>query len=184
MARAQVSDFLQNMRFFVDVVVGGPSTTPLTPAALNTSTGFMSCSVPDIQVDTHTYREGHYIYERKYPGIPTMNGDISLTRGVTRGDSSFWYWLRMIIEGSGEYRADLDIKHFHRDHSLVRAYGDAGQSNLTEINKALPGRTYHVFEAYPNQHKIASDLDATNGDVSIMELNLSYEHFEVEEHSA
>jgi phage tail-like protein len=129
------------------------------------------------------------IYTRKYPGNPSMS-DITLSRGVARGDGTFWRWLRLIMEGAdagpaNEYRADIDIQHFHRDSSLVRAApASGGQANKTDLNIDSPARTYHIKEAFAIRHKVAGDLDATASEISIMELDLSYEHFEVEEHAA
>lgn len=179
MARAQATDFIHSMRFHVDAVgVGGTArlVVPGRPQA-----GFSAVTTPEATVEAVEYKEGNTVYTKKYPGNPTMS-DITLTRGVTRGDSSFWEWLRVVMEGSGEYRADLDIKHFHRDNALVRAQPAAGdQPNLTNIATDVPGRIYHVREAFPIRHKVAADLDATASEISIMEMDLAYEYFEVEE---
>jgi hypothetical protein len=52
------------------------------------------------------------------------------------------------------------------------------------LNLEKPARIYHVREAFPTNHKVASDLEATSGEISIMELSIAYEHFEVEEGQA
>ena len=108
--------------------------------------------------------------------------DLTLARGVARQDSTFWAWLRIVIEGTGEYRQDLDINHYHRDTALLRGTPASGaEANLTQINTDTPARVYHVREAFPIRHKVAADLDATASEISIMELDVSFEHFEVEE---
>jgi phage tail-like protein len=192
MARAQVLDFLQSFRFFVNVMPAPPGTGPNLQTISNADggngpqAGFSTVSVPEANTESVEYREGQYVYTRKEPGYPTIS-DITLQRGVTRGDSSFWDWLRVVIEGSGEYRADMDILHYHRDTALTRPYPTTGaQPNLTQINvsQVLPARIYHVFEAFPMRHKVAADLDATAAEISIMDLDVSYEHFEVEEVAA
>lgn len=180
MARAQATDFLHSMRFHVDAIgVGGVQrlVVPGRPQA-----GFSQVTTPEATIEAVEYKEGNTIYTKKYPGNPTMS-DITLSRGVTRGDSSFWSWVRIVLEGSGDYRADLEIKHFHRDVALVRTQpADGSQPNMTEFPAgALPGRIYHVREAFPIRQKVAADLDATASEISIMEMDLSYEHFEVEE---
>lgn len=179
MARAQATDFLSSSKFHVDAVgVGGTQrlVVPGRPQA-----GFSACTTPEATVEAVEYKEGNTLYTKKYPGNPTMS-DVTLSRGVARGDSSFWEWLRVVIEGSGEYRADLDIKHYHRDTALVRAVPATGdQPNLTNLNMDVPGRIYHVREAFPIRCKPAGDLDATASEISIQEADISYESFEVEE---
>jgi hypothetical protein len=95
--------------------------------------------------------------------------------------------MRIVIEGSGEYRNDLQIKHFHREDALTRedpgAGGASAGSNLTQINLDYPSRIYHVQQAFPTRHKVAGDLDATGSEISIMELDLAYEYFEIQEMS-
>lgn len=180
MARAVATDFLHNMRFQVEVA--DPTRATLSPDG-RAEAGFNQCTTPEATVEAVEYKEGTFIYTRKYPGNPTMS-DISLMRGVARGDSTFWDWVRRVIEGSGEYRADVDIKHYHREDALTRPRDTAGtEANLTSIDTETPGRTYHVREAFPIRHKVAGDLDGTASEISIMELDLSYEHFEVEEHT-
>jgi len=182
MARAQATDFIHSMRFQVDAIgVGG---VQRLLAVGRPQAGFSAVTTPEATVEAVEYKEGNTVYTKKQPGNPSMS-DITMSRGVTRGDSSFWEWLRVVMEGSGEYRADLDIKHFHRDTSLVRTQPASGdQPNLTNIDTNTPGRIYHVREAFPTRHKVAADLDATASEISIMELDVAYETFEVEERPA
>jgi phage tail-like protein len=147
--------------------------------------GFTQCTAPEATVEAVEYKEGTFVYTRKFPGNTTMS-DISLMRGVARLDSSFWHWLRIVIEGSGDYRQNVLIEHHHRDTFLSRPRFEAstGNDNQTSITKdSLAARTYHVHEAFPIRHKVSGDLDATASEISIMELDLSYEHFEVQEHA-
>jgi phage tail-like protein len=179
-ARAQSTDFLHSMRFSADVTGVGDSQL-LIPEG-QSQAGFNQVSTPEAQVEAVEYKEGHTIYPKKFPGATTVS-DITMSRGVARRDSSFWNWLLVVIEGSGEYRADIDIKHYHRDTSLTRTakYSAANtQSPVATLN--TPARTYHVKEAFPTRHKVAADLDATASDVSIMELDVAYEYFDVENH--
>lgn len=190
MARALATDFLHSMRYHVNVTSrGGNPVSDLIPNG-RPQAGFSAVTTPEATVEAVEYKEGTYLYTRKQPGNTTM-ADITLSRGVTRGDSSFWEWCRLVIEGApagsteAEYRADMDIKHFHRDTSLVRPVPASGdQPNLTQLNIDNPARIYHVSECFPIRHKVAADLDATASEISIMELDVSYEYFEVEEGEA
>lgn len=184
MARSQQTDFLHSMRFHVNAAVanGGAADLDLnaTTKQGKAQAGFSTVTTPEATVEGVEYREGGYIYTRKQPGNPTVS-DITMQRGVARGDSSFWKWLRVVIEGSGEYRADLTIMHYHRDKALTREYPAQGTVNLAGIDLDNPGRIYHVKEAFPTRHKTAGDLDATASEISIMELDFAYESFEISE---
>ena len=159
---------------------------PSTAIGTDAGAGFSNVTTPEISTEAVEYKEGTMVYTRKYPGNPTMS-DVTLSRGVARLDSSFWDWLRVVVEGgpvggiTAEYRVDLDIKHYHRDTSLIRTA--PGFENATDLSQDLPARTYHVREAFPIRHKVAGDLDATASEISIMEIDVAYEHFEITEHA-
>ena len=184
MARSQKTDFLHSMRFHVQAIIatGGAADLDLnaTPSQHQAQAGFTSVSTPEATIEAVDYREGGYVYGRKFPGNPSM-GDLTMQRGVARTDMSFWKWVRVVIEGSGEYRADLNIMHYHRDKALTRPYPTTDTVNLASIDLAAPARIYHVFEAFPTRHKVAGDLDATASEISIMEIDFAYESFEIEE---
>jgi phage tail-like protein len=169
------------MRFQVVVDTGDRGVTFSPPG--RPDAGFTQVTVPEATMEAVEYREGIYVYTRKFPGIPTMN-DLTFSRGVARLDSTFWDWMRKTIEGSGEYRVDLSIRHFHRDTALNREFPAVGTVNKTQINIETPANTYLVKEAFPMRHKAAADLDATASEISIMELDVSFEHFEVERAAA
>lgn len=179
MARPVATDFIHSMRF--QVVTTDGSRPSLRPEG-RPEAGFSNVTTPEATVEAVEYREGTFLYTRKYPGLTTM-ADITCNRGVARKDTTFWDWLRKVIEGSGEYRQDLDIRHFHRDTALTRADSDGGNPNLTQITIDNPARVYHVKEAFPIRHKVAGDMDATASEVSIMEIDFSFEYFEVEDRS-
>jgi phage tail-like protein len=174
MPRAQSTDFLHSMRFHVDIATVDNADVLKTAGQ---GAGFSSVSTPEATVESVEYKEGQYMYTRKFPGNPSMS-DITMARGVTRGDSTFWGWLKKCIEG-GEYRANLTIKHLHRDRSLPGQ--PPGDGNLAALTVDSPGRIYKVEQAFPIRHKVAADMDATASEISIMELDCAYEYFDVTE---
>ena len=149
MARPASTDFLHSMRFHV-VVLGTNSEGYLTggaayadPLMAIPQAGFTTCSIPELTIESVPYKEGTFIYSRKYPGNPEV-GDCSFARGVTRDDTSFWQWAKNSVEGSGggvEYRLDLDIKHYHRDQILPNAQGQ-----IANVENVVPGKTYRIYE--------------------------------------
>lgn len=184
MARSLSTDFLHNMRFHVtvvDTVVGNNPNSFLIGGANNQPAGFVSCSAPSMTADAVEYREGSYIYARKYPGFPAV-GNVSMSRGVVKGDSSFLVWMFHTISGPGEYRADLDVKHFHRDG--LYAGGGAAITEVSNIQDKDPARTYQLKQCFPTSHKVAGDLEASSADVSVMELEVALEYFTVKDPQA
>ena len=174
MARAQVSDYLTGMRFFVTT----PSANYL-PAADNylaEGAGFQAVTTPEMTQDAVEYREGTWVYTRKYPGVPTMS-DVTLSRGMTHKDTTFFDWASRAITGD-EYRADVVIYHLHRKDVTRQTGQTDGSTNKPSIDLDS-SKQYKLYEAFPIRCKIAGDLDSTTGDVSIGELDVSYEYFEV-----
>lgn len=171
MPRAQSTDYLHSMRFQVEVADGNHLFLGQPEA------GFSAVTVPEMTIESVEYKEGQMIYTRKYPGNPSM-AELTMSRGVTRTDTSFWSWVQTVAEG-GDYRADLRIKHYHRDSLPNVAFPPPAVPNSTVINKDAGAKVYEVHEAFPMRHKVASDLDATASEVSIMELDVAFEHFAV-----
>lgn len=179
MARSQLADFIHSMRFHVVAgQLADGSNAPIQ--AINPDAGFSACTTPEATVEVVEYKEGQFLYTRKYPGHVTYN-DVTMSRGVARTDSSFWEWIRIVIEGNGEYRSDVQIKHFHRSDVLPGALYTGAQTVPTlppaeNLNLTAPAKIYTLYQALPVRHKFAGDLDATDSAISIMELDVSYEH--------
>lgn len=171
MARPLGSDFLHNFRYHV-VASGVAGAVMLRPDG-RPQAGFSAVSTPSIQIESVPYKEGTMNYARKQPGVPSFE-DITMSRGVTRGDTSFWSWAQRTAEGGGEYRADLLINVYHRAQALGAA--TPATANTLFINlDSDPAIRVHVLEAFPTTHKLLGDLDASSSDISIMELGVSYE---------
>lgn len=179
-SRPKVFDYLHNFRFHVIVTGFGLGSDPkLGTNGTNdvVTAGFNTCSTPEATQEAVEYREGHYIYTRKYSGMPTIS-DISLSRGVALNDGTFWQWMKSVIEGSEEYRADLRILHFHRDSKPLTS-STPGQPNTEQKATVAGSIEYKCQQAFPIRHKVSSDLDATGSEVSIQELDLAIEHFDI-----
>lgn len=175
MARAKSTDFLHNFRFHVTVDSLGGHDLKSQPGAGNiVGAGFNTCSTPEATQEAVEYREGHFIYTQKYSGLPSIS-DVSLSRGVALSDGTFWGWMKDIIESGSEYRADVTIKHFHRD-----AKPDSATASASPMPVPAAGYLeYRCTNAFPTRHKVSSDLDATGSEVSIQELDLAVESFDV-----
>ena len=185
MARPKSSDYLHNFRFHVLVQgFGAGAGNQLKTGEEKPSAGFNAVSTPEASHDAVEYREGHYIYTKKYVGMPSIS-DVSLSRGVALADGTFWAWMKDIIEGNGEYRATVSIFHFHRDSKPATSSTVPNTEQAIKVGPADPGVIEYIcHEAFPIRHKVSSDLDATASEVSIQELDLAIEYFEVREHAA
>lgn len=178
MARAQVSDFLSNFRFHVVVNALGGQTldTTINSSSGQISAGFNACSAPSITEDAVEYREGHYIYSRKFTGIPTV-ADVTLSRGVALSDGTMFSWIKDVVEGNNEYRADVYIYHFARE---AKPQSTSGTTNTQmSVNLSQGGYIqYFCQNAFPIEHKVSGDFDATSSEISIQELGLAMEAFD------
>lgn len=172
--RGTNQDFLHSMRFHVEVILPATSGGVLNDTMLGeVGAGFSAVTTPEISVESVEYREGQYIYTRKQPGNPSVGSDCTMSRGVTATDSKFWSWIKAEIEGTGEYRVDLRIKHYHRE-------GLVGSPTGMDVSK-VPARSYVLHECFPTRHKLAGDMDATASEISIQELDVAYEWFHLED---
>ena len=173
MARSISSDFLMQFRFGVGVAAGAPSEEATTIFGSSSPdrtqlAGFSNVSVPEGTLAPIEYREGHFTYTQKVPGMPSLN-DLTLSRGVTKRDTTFYDWWVKSAEGNGEYRADLLIYHYHRNDTLPTTSPPAQQAAII----------YSVEDAWASKNKPSSDLDATSGEISVGEIDVIYEYFEV-----
>ena len=154
MARLNVSDFLQNFRFFA---VEQQPPADRAQRFLQVAAAFSSISTPETTTDIVEYRDGMSVLTKKQPTWPTFT-PVSFLRGVVRGDSEFFNWMDAAV-GGVPYRADLQIQHFHRVGWFINQ----------------PARKYVLLEVMPERVKVATDLDALSGDISLAELDVSFE---------
>lgn len=181
MARAQATDPLHNFRYHVRATpVEGLADDPLQPGgaplgdgfspASTAEAGFQAASTPEYTVEVAEYREGLTTYTQKYPGTPTTN-NVTLSRGVARYDTAFYDWVVAAIEG-GEYRTDMTYFHAQREG---RTHPFNAQDNFTPA----ASKRYVLRNAWPSRVKVAADMDATSSDISLAEVDIEYENFDV-----
>jgi len=178
MPRAQTADLLHGFKFRAQI---GNSTDAWFESGSNEA-GFNSITTPETTMEAVEYREGMYLYTRKEPGIPTV-ADVTFSRGVVLGNSQMFAWVRRALEG-GKYRATVIYYHYHRI-ALPGAQVDAspkvakgGPYTATEMadNSA---NVYNLYEAFPIRVKSAGDFDATGSDISLQEMDVAYEYWDM-----
>lgn len=183
MARPVAQDFLQTMRF--QVIADKLDGNDPFQCAQRTEAGFTTCSIPTLSIEPVEYKEGTMIYTQKQPGIPSVD-DVTLQRGVARVDTSFWKWMMTVVEGdnttTGNYRTDIHIFQFDRSSSLLGEYPLLGTNatNTTVLNTDTAARIYHLRECFPTSVKPGGDLDASAAEISLQEMTIALENFQVE----
>jgi len=187
MARAASEDFLQNFRFHVRADFGevGNADNGFDPLAFQAGTeggsgadsvaGFQSVTIPDVSVNAAEYRTGIRVFTMKQPGVPTFT-DITMMRGVVRRDTRFFRWMLRYFQGF-QFRADLTIYQWGQEANPAKPDG-TGSDILSGFDGTL-ARTTVVHEAFPLSVKPAGDLDANADDISLAEITLAYEWFEI-----
>jgi len=174
MVRAASSDFLQGFRYHV--VANDGTRDPLEYAMMGDDNkarptgavaGFQSVTIPELSVEASEYREGTFEWTQKYPGVPTIS-DITLIRGITKYDTAFYNMVLASIRGQ-QYRADVTIYHYQRAEMSQALSGTADQ----DVRKISCG------ECFATRAKADGDLEAMTGDISLGEVDLAVEHFEI-----
>lgn len=195
MARARLLDHLQAHKFHLLDVSYDLS---IPPFALNPLGGFQSITAPEMSLETEEVAEGNYWFKRHVISGGDI-GNITLSRGVTFYDAEFWLWITAAIRGqpsstlslrpslSGK-RRNLLLIHY-TGYSLrgiegagpgIDAAASAAAGLLPTVNNALslPGRAYMLMDCLPVRYKGGSDFDASSGEVSIEELEISIDRLE------
>lgn len=172
--RAANTDMMQGFRYHV-IANDGTGEDPLQ-ATVNSDregyeskahAGFQSVTIPEISLEAAEYREGIWEWTQKYPGPPTVS-EITLMRGITKRDTTFYDMVRASIRGQ-QYRADVTILHYQR----------AEMSKAVEASSEAGIRRFICGESFAIRAKPAGDFDSMAGDVSLSEMDLAVEQFDV-----
>lgn len=157
MARSVSTDPYHGFRFHIVDPAGGN----LDPVA-----GFKTATMPEVSAPAVNYREGVYLWTRKYPGVPEV-GDVTFETGIFRRESSFFEWIKRVVEGgAAEYRTDLIVQQYH----ISDEFGIDG----------APSRVTRLKEAFPVTVKPTGDFDSEGADVQLQSITLAVEEMEVE----
>jgi phage tail-like protein len=179
MARSIATDFLRNSKFRVSIIsplgVGGVPTETL---GINEG-GFATCTMPQMTIEQATYKSGLDTYTKKYPGNPSVN-DISMTRGAVRLASALHKWILASNQGK-EYRCDVRIEQYHLDEldtNLATAPGAIADPGFDAASKPAR-RSYVLYNAFCFDHKPSSDQDSNSSDISMEEIQVCFESYDV-----
>lgn len=170
--KRRVFDRMQNHHFWlVDV---SPTLFPPFFVLGAPLYGFNSMTMPEITLELQDVPQLNSFWaQHVYSGGSV--GSITLTRGVQFFDSSFYDWvIGKAVKGLDvPYRNLLMIHYMGADIRMLTGLGNAGlglEGTFETLN--VPGRAWLLFHCLPTRYKAGGDFDATNADVSIMEIDV------------
>ena len=117
--------------------------------------GFTEVSgLDDVELEVVSYREGdsQAYHDTKFPGRPKY-ADITLKRGMLKGDDDFSVWLSTVKMNQIE-RRDLTINLLDEEHN--------------------PVFSWQVSQAWPTK-LTGPSLNSTGNDVAVEEISLANE---------
>ena len=121
--------------------------------------GFMEVSGLDIEIEAISYRDGASPDDsfRKIPGLRKFS-DITLKRGIVKGDNEFYAWINTKQIGTIE-RRDVTISLLNENHE--------------------PVVVWRVHNAFPVKYA-GPVLESNGGDVAVETLVLTHEGITVD----
>jgi phage tail-like protein len=165
MARTTAEDQIQSFRFRVFEVEGGPGIF----ADENPVAGFTTITTPEATAEMATHRTGSEKTTRKFLG-PVEYGDVTMSRGILLGDSTFYNWLER-YRNKQPFRTDLE----------VRVYNQEGDGTSPD-DQHVKSQTWK--ECIPTTVKGLGDLDSASADVNVQEVTVAIEEYELESPTA
>ena len=160
-ARTAAEDQFQNFRFRVFELDGEPAGVfaDESPVA-----GFTTITTPEVTMEMSEHRTGSEKLTKKFLGPPTY-GDGTMTRGLLKGDTTFYQWMQKYLTGQ-PFRTNLVIKVY--DQTSWQADGVP--------DEAIAEQTWK--NCIPTSLKFLGDLDASGADVNVQEATVGVEEVE------
>jgi len=177
MSRSRLADFMQSYRFWLFDAV--PSLSPPFFVLGAPFFGFSTISSPEYTADVDDIKQINSMFKaHAYSGGAAS--PLTLTRGVRGFDDSMWRWMHRAIKGTDVVSRHLVLLHFTGINVKLGSLGvggvdlpvDIGVDLPSEIGGFVPGKAWVLFDCIPTRYKGASDFDATDGSVSLSELDI------------
>lgn len=172
--RAEQNDLMQGFRYHA-IADDGTGTDLLQPAesregeGMGVQAGFQSITLPELSTEAAEYREGTFQWTQKYPGVPVVS-DMTLIRGIAKKDTAFFELIMNALEGS-RYRMDITVYHFQRSE-MGSAYA-IDKADTTGVRKVV------AHNSFASRAKPSGDLDSMASEVSMAEVDIALENFDV-----
>lgn len=147
--------------------------------------GFSSVTAPELTLNHREIKEGNFEYPRKVFESAAVN-TITCARGSQLQDTDFWVWADNYLKGNRS-KKNLMLIQFtgvapngrgvDNRNPAGRSGGAIGLPDILEYGSTYPGRAWILRNCSPGRYKTASDFDASQGAISIQELEIQYEYF-------
>lgn len=161
--RSVAEDQIQSFRFRVFEVEGGAGVfADESPIA-----GFNNITTPNLTFAPAEHRTGQEKYTKKFLGPPTWE-DSTMTRGILKGDTTFYDWAINKYLNKQPFRTDLEVRVYDQE-------GDGTDPDDEWV------RGFIMRECLPGSVKIVGDLDASSSDVNVQEISVILEECELTE---
>jgi phage tail-like protein len=118
--------------------------------------------------------EGNFEFPRKVFKKASVN-NIVCARGSQLQDTDFWIWASNYLRGNREKKTLMLIQF--TNISGAQGIGNPALPNVIEYGTTFPGRAWLLKNCSPGRYKVATDFDASQGAISIHELEIVYEFF-------
>ncbi len=177
MARPRSTDVLQNYAFWLtDISVSARAPFFTLGGGLY---GFSAVTSPEVSIDAGAINALGDPYPEHTFGKASV-AQITLSRRSAPWDSTMWQWISRSIRGVDRVERDLLLLHFI---GLSIDASGAEQPNPVplgaggiEIVRGF-GKGWILHSCIPTRYKAGSDFDATDGGVSIQELDVQPKRF-------
>jgi len=160
--RSVAQDEIQSFRFRVFEIDGGAGVFDNE----NPVAGFNTVTTPNLTFETAEHRTGSRKYARKFLGPPTWEAG-TMTRGILRGDTTFYDWAIDKYLGRKPFRTDLEI----------RVYDQEEDGSDVANDEAVRSEIWR--QCIPSSVKPMGDLDASATDVNMQEITVEVEEVEL-----
>ena len=170
MPRSRFADLMQSHRFWLTDVV--PSSTFPFLVLGAPFLGFQSITTPEYTADVEEIKQLNSMF-KKHVYTGGSAGNITLTRGVRAYDDTMWDWMQRAIKGYDNPNRHLLLLHF----TSIGTTNDEIGVEAWESIAFLPGKAWLLWDAIPVRYKAGTDFNATDGSVSIAELEISINAF-------
>lgn len=183
-ARGHDTDYLQVFRYHVITRLAGGDEDPLEVyrdesqgGGAKGIAGFTEATLPGYDIESVEHHTGLKNLPEKQPGKVSLDGNISLSRGMVPRATKMHDWIALKYLRGEEYRATLYIYQWSQSEapSSRPQYGATNEPNLDAA------RVYKYHQAYP-ENVGQTDLDGGSSDIQMEEIEIGAESYEIDPH--
>lgn len=179
MARTRALDWLQNYTFWLTEI--SISSRPPFFTLGSALYGFNTITSPEVTLEPVAVNQLAGTYTTHFTNGATVS-PMTLTRGSASWDSTMWQWISRSMRGVDRVERTFLLIHFNAISMTPTdmggsATGAAPGGTFCEIVRGF-GKGWILHECIPIRYKAAGDFDATNAEISLMEIDIQPKRFQ------